>query len=224
MMTSKTSNTHAYPIMLNLAGKSCMVVGGGRVAARKVKSLLDAGALVTLISPELVPSLTSLAEQNQIVWQPSVFSTDLLETIQPFLVFAATDSIEVNQRVATEARKRGLLVNVVDGSVDSDFSNMSVVRRSPITIGISTNGASPALAAYLKQRIEALVGDEYVILAQWLSELRPESQQFVRNQADRSHLYESIIESDILALLRDHDTVAAYQRFQDIVVAGQVSS
>lgn len=224
MMNSNVPNTFAYPIMLNLTGKPCVVVGGGRVGARKVKGLLNTGASVTVISPKLVQSLESLAEQKQIVWQSTEYSSNLLDDIQPLLVFAATDSAEVNQQVAADARQLGALVNIVDGTGDSDFSNMSTVHRKPIAIGISTNGASPALSAYLKQRIEELIGDEYVILAQWLSDLRPELQSFVHNQTDRSHLYEAIIASDILTLLRMNETDAAYQRFQDILLAGQVAS
>lgn len=221
------SEAHAptnYPVMLNLTGKRCVVVGGGYVAARKVQGLLEAGGIVTVISPNLVSEIVQLAEQNQIEWLNSKFVAGMFKDSQPFLVFAATDSSSVNRSVAEEAVQMGALVNVVDGFAESDFSNMSVIKRSPLTIGISTTGASPALTRYLRTIIEEVVGEEYATLAQWLSNLRLQLDQYLPEQADRKHLYDKILSSDVLPLLRVHQTQAAFQHFQDLVQSERVLS
>ncbi len=223
-MRSETYVTANYPVMLNLTGKRCVVVGGGYVAARKIQDLLDAGGIVTVISPTLVSEIRQLVEQNQIEWVESKFVAGMLEASQPFLVFAATNNSNVNQLVAEESFRIGALVNVVDGSSESDFSNMSVIKHPPLTIGISTTGASPALTRYLRTIIEEVVGEEYATLAQWLSDLRLGLDQYLPEQADRKRLYDKILSSDVLPLLREHQTQAAFQHFQDLVQSERVLS
>ena len=93
--------------------------------------------------------------------------------VNPLLVFAATDSPEVNQQVADEAHDLGILVNRADNGSGHDFSSMATIRRGDITIATATGNASPALAAHLRAKIEAEIGDEYATLARWLGELRP---------------------------------------------------
>jgi precorrin-2 dehydrogenase/sirohydrochlorin ferrochelatase len=132
-------------------------------------------------------------------------------------VFACTDQPAVNQNVAQDARTCGALVNVTDRSSSSDFSTMVLVRRPPLTISIHTGGASPALAKHLGACIGAMVGDEYPILARWLGDLRQTLQEQSRSQTERRQLYEAIIESDVLDLLREGQSNQAYGRFQSLI-------
>lgn len=207
----------AYPVMLNLEGRGCVVVGGGAVAARKVAGLLTAGAWVRVISPMLHPNLEQLAAENAITVRRAAYAPGSLFDLHVVLVFAATDSPALNQRIAEEARALGALVEIVDAGADSDFQNMATIQRGPITVGISTSGASPALAAHLRLRLEKTVGEEYAVLAKWLEEARPGVRNRVPVAADRAALWHRILDSTILDDLRRGDTLAARKNFESFV-------
>ncbi len=208
---------HLYPIMLHLEGRTCVIVGGGAVAARKVDRLLDAGAKITVISPDVHPSLMALVEANRITVQPTAYSSGMLTTLKPFLVFAATDDASINHQVANEAHALGALVNVADEQGDRDFNNMAAVQRGDITIALSSGGTSPALVAHLQSQIEQVVGDEYVTLSEWLAQARPTVQEGVKSQPERAALWHRVIESSILDTLRQGDTTSARQLFDYMI-------
>jgi len=164
-----------YPIFLDICGKKCLVVGGGHVALRKVKVLLEHGGNVEVVSPTLCPELSQLAENGSIKvlnknYQPGVL-------VGAFVAIAATAEADTNERVAEEARKHGVLVNVVDNPEQSDFIVPSYFRRGDITIAISTTGKSPALARKIRTRLEQNFGDEYAFLVVLISEVRTELKQ-----------------------------------------------
>jgi precorrin-2 dehydrogenase / sirohydrochlorin ferrochelatase len=213
--------TDGYPAMLNIAGKTCVVIGGGETAARKISGLLEAGAAVTVISPEIIPGIQQML--GGIHWEQQPYTPGQIMNLLPVLVFAATDDPTTNQQIVQEARSVGAFVNSVDGSAGSDFTNMAVVRRHPLTIGIHTGGAAPGLAKHLKVKIAEAVGEEYVILARWLDNLRPNARDQLDSQAQRHQLYEAIIASDVLPLLRQGQTDNAYHEFQSIVRAWGVT-
>jgi precorrin-2 dehydrogenase/sirohydrochlorin ferrochelatase len=202
-------------IMLNVAGRMCVIVGGGSVAARKITGLLEADARVTLISPEIVEPIKNLLEH--IHWEQRPYAPGVLESYRPTLVYAATDDPDVNRQIAQEAETLGVLVNVADGTYESSFSNMTTIRRPPLTIALHTGGTSPALAKHLGAVLEAAVGDEYAILAQWLGDLRYPAREQLDNQAQRQQLYEAVLTSDILALLRQQQIEPARQQFESLV-------
>ena len=211
----------AYPIMLRLQDRQVAVVGGGQVGARKVRHLLRAGARVLLISPAIGDaSLRQLAQAGQIEWIAKPYQRDMLNDYMPILVIAATDDPRVNQTVAQDAQRIRALCNVSDGSSElSDFSNMALIERHPLTIALASNGASPALTRLLKTRLESELGDEYARLAQWLGEIRDRQEQ-PNTQAERRQLYDSIIASDALAKLRDGDQRGARQLVEAILREG----
>lgn len=206
-----------YPVMLNLEGRGCVVVGGGAVAARKVAGLLAAGAWVRVISPLLHPDLEQLAAENAITVRRTAYAPGSLFDLHLVLVFAATDSPSLNQRIAEEARALGALVEIVNSGTDSDFQNMATIQRGPITVGISTGGASPALAAHLRVRLEKAVGEEYAVLAKWLEEARPMVRNRVPVSADRATLWHRILDSSILDDLRRGDAINARKSFESYV-------
>jgi precorrin-2 dehydrogenase/sirohydrochlorin ferrochelatase len=207
----------AYPVMLNLEGRGCVVVGGGTVAARKVAGLLAAGAWVRVISPVLHPDLEQLAAENAIAVRRTAYAPGSLFDLHLVLVFAATDSPTLNQRIAEEARALGALVEIVDSGEDSDFQNMATIQRGPIIVGISTSGASPALASHLRLRLEKTVGEEYAVLAKWLEEARPGVRNRIPVSADRAALWHRILDSSILDDLRRGDTITARKNFESFV-------
>jgi precorrin-2 dehydrogenase/sirohydrochlorin ferrochelatase len=211
-----------YPILLHLEGRQVVVVGGGQVAARKIGDLLDSSANILVISPTLTDALKILVERGAIGWRSEPYALGTLQTLRPFLVFATSDSSEVNAQVVSEAQTLGLLVGRADG--EGDFASMATVHRGPITLAIATDGASPALAAHLRQRLEAIIGEEYVTLAEWLAELRPLVRTQVKSSDDRRALWQAIIESPALEYLRQHDEVSARRVINQLLVEAGIEA
>ena len=164
-----------YPVFMNVKGKKCVVIGGGQVALRKVRILLEHGADVEVISPDLYPELAELAERGEIRALTREYQAGDLENA--FVAIAAINNNEINQRVAVEARRRAVLVNVVDDAEKSDFIVPSYLRRGDVAIAVSTGGKSPALARKIRSRLEKELGNEYALLASLISEVRIEVKQ-----------------------------------------------
>jgi len=161
-----------YPVFLNISGRKCVVVGGGQVALRKVKVLLEHGADVKVISPDLCPELVQLAESGEIRSLNREYRTGDLADV--FVAIAATDNIDINRQVVAEARSKAVLTNVVDDAENSDFIVPSYLRRGQVTIAVSTAGKSPALARKIRSRLEKELGDEYALLTLLINEVRAE--------------------------------------------------
>lgn len=169
MKTDEQRATY-YPVFLKLRGRKCAVIGGGEVALRKVRSLLEHGARVSVISPELCPELAGMAAKGQIqVLQRNYQAGDLRDT---FIVIAATDDAKVNRELLKEAGESKALVNAVDDPENCDFIVPSSVRRGDVTIAVSTGGRSPALARKIRSRLETEFGEEYAALALLADETR----------------------------------------------------
>ncbi len=141
-----------YPVFLNLEGKFCVVIGGGRVAERKIKSLLECGAKVKVISPDITPGIEKLHEEAKILLEKRPYQRGDLEGA--WLVIAATSDPEVQKEVFEEAEFRKIFCNVVDVPEKCSFIVPSVVRRGELCLAISTSGASPALARRIRERLE----------------------------------------------------------------------
>jgi precorrin-2 dehydrogenase/sirohydrochlorin ferrochelatase len=203
--------------MLDLEGRTCVIVGGGEVAARKVDRLLACGARVTVISPTLHKALMHLAEDHKITVQQVAYTSGILADLKPVLVFAATDDGSVNQQVVEEAHALGALVNVASEQGERDFINMATVQRGDITIALSTGGASPALVAHLQRQIDEVIDEEYGILSIWMAQARPPVQAGVKSQPERAALWHRILESSILDKLRQGDTTSAKKLFDQII-------
>jgi precorrin-2 dehydrogenase/sirohydrochlorin ferrochelatase len=192
----------------------CVVVGGGRVAARKVRALRAADARVVVIAPELCRSLQTLREQDEIeVVERHYRSGDLKDA---FLAIAATDDEMINRRVWKEARQRGLLVNVVDEPERCNFIAPSVVRRGPLTLAISTSGRCPALSRHLRQHLERQFGPAYGVYVELLGELRDEVVG-VLSLDERRAFWEEVFGSGVLELLVSGEEEKARCRAQDIL-------
>jgi siroheme synthase-like protein len=172
-----------------------------------------------VISPELHPDLEAL--RGKISVNASEYLAgmllDMVQWDEPvFMVFAATDSPEVNAQVAEEARSLNVLVNVVDASADSDFSNMATIRRGEITVAVATGGASPALAAHIRGLIENLIGEEFSLLAEWMGKDRALARAKLDPEA-RRELWRRIIESSVLELLREGEERGARSIFDALI-------
>lgn len=189
-----------YPVFLNLAGKRIVIIGGGSVSERRVLSLLRCGALVTVVSPEVTPRLQSLADSNAIVLHRRSYLCG--DCAGAFLIFCATNDPAVQTAVWKEAHRSGTLVNTADEPDRCDFIMPAVVEQGDLTIAISTNGKSPALAAHLRRRFSRLIGPEYGELLRRMVEIRAEIRQRVSDFEHRKELHYRIIASGVLRLLR----------------------
>jgi precorrin-2 dehydrogenase / sirohydrochlorin ferrochelatase len=148
----------SYPIMLRLTGKKAVVVGGGKVAERKVTGLLGTGAHVIVVSPELTEKLSDLAGQGKIIWKQKSFSEDDIEGA--FMIFAATNNAEVNQTVKNSAGEHQL-VTVADDPDVSDFYVPAHIQRGRLSIAVSTDGSSPTLSKKIREQLETQFDERY---------------------------------------------------------------
>jgi siroheme synthase-like protein len=186
-----------YPIFLNIGGKRCVVVGGGEVALRKVKTLMEHGANVEVVSLELCPELSKLAEEGRIKSHAKNYNSGDLKGA--LIAIAATDNAKTNERISSDARKQGVLVNVVDVPEHSDFIVPSTLTRGDIAIAVSTSGKSPALARKIRTELENKFGDEYAKLAEIVSEARSQLRQ--ERIAVTNEAWQDILSLDALTKL-----------------------
>jgi precorrin-2 dehydrogenase/sirohydrochlorin ferrochelatase len=168
----KKTSHEFYPLFLKIKGKKCVVVGGGQVARRKVKALLEHGASVEVISPEPCLELAKLAETGEIKLRKRGYQSGDLRGA--FLAVAAADSRALNRQVAKEAQKKAVLVNVADAPQNSDFIFPSYLHRGALTVAVSTGGVSPALARKIRTGLEKEIGAEYASLVRLVGEVRTE--------------------------------------------------
>jgi precorrin-2 dehydrogenase/sirohydrochlorin ferrochelatase len=163
-----------YPVNLNLEGKICLVIGGGRVAARKVAGLCRGGAAVRLVSPEIIdeirPWLEGHEETTPVEWFEREYALGDLQDV--FLAFAATSSPAVQRDIREEAAQRNVLLNIVDDPDNSGFHVPGHFRRGDVLVTASTGGESPALAASLRQRLEETICPEYDLVNRLLGSVR----------------------------------------------------
>jgi precorrin-2 dehydrogenase / sirohydrochlorin ferrochelatase len=193
-----------YPAFLDLRGASCLVVGGGQVGERKVKTLLECGAVVHLVSPELTPFLEEAVRERWVHRKASDFAPAQLEGM--FLVIGATDDPEINRRVSVEARSRNLLCNIVDRPRECSFIVPSTITRGDLILAVSTGGQSPALAKKIRQDLEKLFPDIYSRYVALLGRVRGYVLAQGFPQAKNQRIFESLMEAPILELLQRGDT------------------
>jgi precorrin-2 dehydrogenase/sirohydrochlorin ferrochelatase len=190
-----------YPVMLDVSSRACLIVGGGRVAQRKVETLLEAGALVTVIALEVSDKLMVQDGRGEIVLKKRAFQSG--DTAAYSIVIAATDQAEVNEAVYKEATAQGAWVNVTDRPDWSSFIVPSVVRRGKLILAVSTGGASPSVARSIARELEASYGTEYEIYLNFLSELRLKVQSSVKDIEVRQQIFKRALDWDILEKIRD---------------------
>ena len=184
-----------YPICLDLEGRSCVVVGGGRVAERKVQGLLSCSAQVKVISPEMTGELLHLHAEGRIQWLDREYIHGDLR--KAFLVIAATGNEETQKLVYEEAVTRNLLLNVADVPQRCNFILPATVRRGDLAISVSTSGKSPALARKLRMELEKRYGSEYGVLVNILGAIRPEILASGLAQLDNENLFKKLLHGDM---------------------------
>ena len=162
-----------YPIFVEMAGRRVLLVGGGNVAEEKLGKLVDAGADVTIVAPELIAWVQAVVDAGRAAWWPRAYEPGDVSGFE--LVLIATDDGAVNASVAAAARAQGIWVNAADDAANCDFILPSLAKRGRIAIAASTGGSSPALARWLRERLEEFLSDEVVALGDLLAEVREQA-------------------------------------------------
>jgi len=188
------------PIYLNLKDRECLVVGGGKVASRKVQSLVASEAKVRVVSPKITPELNEMKLKGEISWEQKIFETKDLG--HPLIVICATDNEDINRKVAALCWKKNIPVNVVDDPPKCNFYMPAVVKRGELTIAISTGGKSPMLAACIRRQLEKQFGKEYEDYLELLGEIRKRVLSKVPDENKRREIFKRLVDSNLLELIR----------------------
>lgn len=199
-----------FPAFLNLTARKCLVIGGGTVAERKVKTLLRCQAEIHVVSPDLTSYLSDLVVQDQIIYFARKFLPEDLKN--KFLIISAAGDREVNSFLASQLFENNFLLNIVDEPEKGNFFVPAVAQRGKLQIAVSTSGASPLLARKLRKQLEMQFGPEYERLLDILFEVRGEVIKRTSDTGKRKEIYQAIIESDILELIKNRDEVKVKER------------
>ena len=201
--------TTGYPAILLLDGRLAVVVGGGKVAERKVRTLRDAGAKVRLVAEKSTGKLRALAEAGEMELLERRYERGDLKGAA--VAVAATDDEDVNRGVYAEATDEGIPVNVVDNTALCTFIAPSIIRRGDLVLAISTGGAAPALAVRIRERLEREFGDEYARFLELTAELRA-SVKVPGDQDQRAEAWYRVVDSDVMDLVRAGEIQKARER------------
>jgi siroheme synthase-like protein len=196
-----------YPINLRLSGRRCLVVGGGRVAEGKVRGLLDAGARVTVIAPEVSDAIAAM---EGVEWERRSYQPGDLAGYR--LAVVATGDPEVNRAVYLEGEASGVWVNAADDPDNCTFTLPARIRRGPLLVTFATGGHSPALASWLRRRYEPEFGPEYEVLIDLLAEVRAELRK--QGRSTEGPGWQQALDSGMLDLIREGDLAEAKERLQ----------
>jgi precorrin-2 dehydrogenase/sirohydrochlorin ferrochelatase len=190
-----------YPVNLDIQGRQCLVVGGGRVGARKVVALNHCGAVVTVVSPEVSPTIVQLAAEKTIVLKQRPYRSSDMDGM--FLVIGATDDEMLNRQINADAEHRNLLCNIADRPEICNFILPAIVRRGNFVMAISTAGKSPAFAKHIRKRLETQFGPEYGVVLDLMGAIRSRLLADAHEPEVHKPLFEQLIDGNLLGLVKD---------------------
>ena len=193
-----------YPINLNIHNRNCLVVGGGGVGTRKVITLLDCGARVTVVSPDPTPRLKKLAAEGSIQLKERSYRSDDVD--QVFLVIGATDDENLNRQISKDAERVKILCNIADRPDVCNFILPAIVRRGDLAITISTSGKSPALAKRLRLDLQTQFGEEYADLLRLMGAIRDKLLRQAHEPEAHKALFNQLIDKDLIGLIKANNT------------------
>lgn len=188
-----------YPVCLDIAERQCLVVGGGAVGSRKVKTLLACGARVTVISPAASSYILKQAEEDNITYHPRKYRLGDLQDM--FLIIGATNDEELNVEIHREAESAGKLCNIADRPNACNFILPSIVSRGDLTIAISTSGKSPAFAKMLRKQLESEFGPEYADFLALMGSIRKQLLAESHEPEEHKPLFETLIDNGLLEMI-----------------------
>jgi precorrin-2 dehydrogenase/sirohydrochlorin ferrochelatase len=207
----------SYPVILDLSGKPCLVVGGGAVAQRKVEGLLKVGARVTVVAPELTGSIADLQKDGSITLHRRSFKPDDLDN--QTLVFGALDDPEARRNLSAEARKRGVPANLADDPQNCDFIVPSSFSRGDLLVTVSTGGRSPAMSRKLRQVLETKIGQSFAMQVEAMAKVRERVMRDLPDHAElRREVLLDIVDSDLLDVFRNGDEDSFWLRVDRMII------
>jgi precorrin-2 dehydrogenase/sirohydrochlorin ferrochelatase len=207
-----------YPVHLNIRNRNCLVVGGGSVGTRKVVTLLDCGADVTVISPAVTHRLRNYAASGLIKLKERSYRSGDLDGM--FLVIGATDDENLNRQISRDADQLNTLCNIADRPEVCNFILPSIVRRDDLVITISTSGKSPALAKNLRKTLEKQFGEEYGVFLKLMGAIRKKLLNQSHEPEAHKHLFEKLIAADLIEMIRGQKTEDINTRLLEILGPG----
>jgi len=189
-----------YPVCLDIKDKKCLMVGGGKVSTRKIISLIDCGAIVTVVSLEFSKKLQRLAENKMVILEKRCYKVSDLKGV--FLVFCTADDKELNWQISEDARKLNIFCNVADMPDKGDFILPAVVKQGDLSIAVSTSGKSPALARKLRMELELQFGKEYSKLLCLMGQLREKLLKEEHDPETHKYIFRKLLDSGILEMIK----------------------
>ena len=210
-----------FPLFADLQGRRVLVIGGGEVAERKVRLLLEAGAAVTIVAPELNDTLDALVRDGRVSLLASRFEPAHLAGV--LLAVAATDDRAVNAAVAAAGRVRNVLVNVVDDAELSSYIVPAIVDRSPLVIAVSTGGAAPVLARLVRAKLEVAIDESFGALAALLERWRTRLKAAFPDVQRRRHMYEQAVQGPVADRVRSRQVEAAEEELAALIAGASTA-
>ena len=207
-----------YPVHLDIRNRNCLVVGGGSVGTRKVVTLLDCGAEVTVISPAVTQQLRNYSAAGLIKLKERSYRSGDLAGM--FLVIGATDDENLNRQISSDADQLNTLCNIADRPEVCNFILPSIVRRDDLVITISTSGKSPALAKNLRKKFEKQFGGEYGVFLKLMGAIRKKLLSQSHEPEAHKHLFEQLIAADLVEMIRQQKTEDINTRLLEILGPG----
>jgi len=207
-----------YPVNLDIKNRACLVIGGGGVGTRKVKTLVECGAEVTVVSPEVSAQLEKMAGDNLIFLEKRAYrATDLQGK---FLVIGATDDEALNRRIHADAEGLNTLCNIADRPEICNFILPAIVNRGDLVIAVSTSGKSPAYAKKLRKELEKQFGEEYGPLLRLMGAIRERLLSEKHEPEAHKPLFEKLIAAGLLDLIRENQTGQIDALLQEVLGQG----
>jgi uroporphyrin-III C-methyltransferase/precorrin-2 dehydrogenase/sirohydrochlorin ferrochelatase len=210
-----------FPIFLDTTDLTCLVVGAGEVAARKVELLLKTSAHITVVAPWVCDTVQRFAKEDKIdlIVRPYIASD--LNNKQ--IVFVATDNSTTNKQIHDQAREQKILVNVVDNTPLCQFITPSIVDRSPIIIAISSGGVAPVLLRYLRQKLESVIPQKVSLLGQFSERFRESVKKRFKSVTERRYFWEDVLDGDIAENVLQGNKQVAERKFLEKLNAPDAS-
>ena len=191
-----------YPINMEINGRVCVIIGGGRVAERKAQVLLQAGAHLTIMAPSLTNTLYQEASTGCFFWLAKPYEDGFLRRVRPFLVFCTADNHEVNRLAAAEAREADALVNVADEPALSDFFVPASIRRGKFLLTIGTGGLSPAFSRCLRGQLEQAFPPAFGLWIERMAAIRQEMKEKLPTSDARQTFWRLALSREVIDLVR----------------------
>jgi precorrin-2 dehydrogenase len=192
-----------YPVNLDIQNRKCLVVGGGSVGTRKVMTLVECGAVVTVVSSDVAEELLELAKKKMIELKKRPYESSDIDGM--FLVIGATDNEELNRQINKDAEHQNKLCNIADRPEACNFILPSIVNRGNLVIAISTSGKSPAFAKKMRQDLEKEFGEEYDKFLQLMGAIRKKALSEKHEPEAHKHLFEQLINRGLVDMVRNND-------------------